>query len=261
MSVLFEIAKRTAERLAAEKEKVPLRSLLETISAARKPFRVLSAFDTPGVHVIAEIKRASPSQGAILEGADPVAVAGAYLEAGATMLSVLTEPDYFHGSPEFLARIRERYPEARLLMKDFIIDEYQIAQARRLGADAILLIASLLDGNKLQRLFLFATALGLTPLVEVHDEAEMARAIALGAYFIGVNNRNLSTLEVSLDVSRKLARLAPKQATLISESGLSSGDVLKELRGLGFKGFLVGTSLMKTGTPGPALAKLIREAA
>jgi len=226
----------------------------------RTPHPFVKSFQTNSPHVIAEIKRKSPSAGALAAGADPVKVAGEYLNNGATAISVLTEPDYFDGSLEFLAEIRKTYPQALLLMKDFIVDEYQLMEGRIAGADAALLILSLLDEEEFPRLLSFAKQIGLAVLVEVHDEAELARALEAGADLIGVNNRNLRTMDVSLDVSRTLAKKFTPQATFICESGIKSGAEVKELHALGFKGFLVGSSLMAGGAPGEALKKLKAEA-
>lgn len=226
----------------------------------RTPHEFVKAFRTGGPHVIAEIKRKSPSAGALALDADPVKVAGEYLANGATAISVLTEPDYFHGSLEFLSQIRRAYPQALLLMKDFIIDEYQLMEGRLAGADAALLILSLLDEEEFPRLLAFARSVGLSVLVEVHDEAELDRALKAGADLIGVNNRNLRTMEVSLDVSRALAKRFQRNAVFICESGIKSGAEVRDLHKLGFAGFLVGSSLMSGGKPGEALKQLKAEA-
>jgi indole-3-glycerol phosphate synthase len=189
-----------------------------------------------------------------------VVVAGQYAHAGAAAISVLTEPDFFDGSLDALARIRSAFPHVPLLMKDFIVDEYQLLQARAAGADACLLIAALLGEAELARLHALAKRLGLTPLVEIHDESELAVARRLGAELIGVNNRNLATFEVSLDVARRLAAAAWAGPVLIAESGIESSAEINELASLGYKGFLVGTSLMRGGLPGRALRALLEEA-
>lgn len=257
-TVLARIAERTVQRVRREKEKEPMRRLLELIAtSARAPRPVTPAFKRPGVSVIAEIKRASPSKGRIAPDADPVTVAKEYLDAGARMISVLTEPEFFLGHSSFLSAVRAAFPDALLLMKDFVMEEYQVAQARVLGADSVLLMASLLPPDRLERLLVFARAIDLTPLVEVHDEAELELAKRLGATFIGVNNRDLKTLDVSLDVSRRLAAAAPKGATLIAESGISGPREIRELIAAGYHGFLVGTSLMASGAPGHALRSLL----
>jgi indole-3-glycerol phosphate synthase len=255
-AVLDEIARFTVGRLADQKRALPPEKLLSEGTRRPQPFAAAFA-QGAGPHVIAEIKRSSPSEGKIAPDADPVEIAGQYLAAGATALSVLTEPGFFGGDVEFLARIRKAHPGARLLMKDFVLDEYQLAQARYFGADAILLIVAMLDPDALVRLYRAARALGLETLVEVHDEAELEAASGLGATLIGVNNRNLKTMQVDLATSERLAPRAPRGATLISESGLGTRADLERLSSKGFHGFLIGTSFMRTGKPGAALAKLL----
>jgi indole-3-glycerol phosphate synthase len=186
-----------------------------------------------------------------------VTVARTYLDAGAAAISVLTERHYFKGSPDNLRKVRTAFPDALILKKDFIVDEYQLLEARHEGADAVLLIAALLGAERLGRFHARAVDLGLTPLVEVHDESELAEAVATGAELIGINNRDLRTLGISLDVSRRLARLAPRGSLLITESGITRADELVEMRGLGFRGALVGSALMREADPGRALASLI----
>jgi indole-3-glycerol phosphate synthase len=254
-AVLTEIAEFTRKRVAEQKKALPHEKLL---SVKRQPKPFAPGFKEPGVHVIAEVKRASPSLGLIAPDADPVEVAREYLAAGARALSVLTEPQFFKGDVEFLARIRAEFPDALLLMKDFVLEEYQLAQARYFGADAVLLIVGMLEEEKLFELFAKARSLGLETLVEVHDESELEVATRLGARLIGVNNRNLNTMKVALETSEKLAPLAPKGSTLIAESGLSTRGDLERLGRAGFHGFLIGTAFMKSGEPGNALRRLLK---
>jgi indole-3-glycerol phosphate synthase len=195
-----------------------------------------------------------------LRGGNAVQIAGGYLQGGASALSILTEEDHFNGSLKYLQAIRARFPESFLLMKDFVIDEYQLAEAVVFGADCVLLIVALLDETKLKELYSRAVSFGLSVLVEVHDEAEMKVALELKAPMIGINNRNLKTLKISLDTSRNLARLAPKATVLICESGIEKASEISEMQQLGFSGFLIGTSLMKTSDPGKALSQLLTEA-
>jgi indole-3-glycerol phosphate synthase len=259
-TVLERIASRTIERVARRRREVPL---VKHLAATRgmAPVRSLRrALQADEPRFVAEVKRASPSAGPIAPSADPVVVAGQYLEQGAAAISILTEPDFFQGDPAFLSAVRRQFPQSCLLMKDFFVDEYQVAEARAIGADAILLIAALLDDAELAALYALARELGLSPLVEVHDESELDRAVALGARLVGVNNRDLRTLAVSLDVSRRLARRLPQGVTAVAESGLRSGIEVRELFTLGYRGFLVGSSLMETGDPGAALGRLRREA-
>ncbi len=263
--VLGRIAQRVRERVEAEKAdslaSAGLQRELES-PGRRRPRDFLPAFGPAGVArdrpaVIAEVKLASPSEGNIAAGADPVAVAGAYLGAGARALSVLTEPDFFKGSPAYLRAIRARYPDALLLMKDFVIDDHQLERAVVDGADAVLLIVALLGRAGTRSFLLRALGLGLTPLVEVHDRDELEIAAACGARLIGVNNRNLKTMEVTLETSLRLAPLAPEGAVLISESGIRTAEDIARLARAGYRGFLVGTGLMKTGDPGGALTRLM----
>ena len=210
--------------------------------------------------VIAEIKRASPSKGAIRNNVVPEELALAYFRGGAAAISVLTEEYYFHGSLDDLRAVREAVP-LPILRKDFIIDEFQLFETAEAGADALLLIAAILNDDQLS-LYRRITEdeLGMDALVEVHSLDEMRRAKRCGATLIGVNNRNLSTFEVSLDISLGLARETPAEAILISESGLNSGEDLRRLRAWGYRGFLIGEHLMRAADPSAALQSLIRSA-
>lgn len=256
MSVLEKIAASTRMRIERAKAEFPLARLNEMGNNRQRTLDFEAAFGAPGFHVIAEVKLRSPSAGILCAGADPVQSATDYSRNGAAAISVLTEPEFFGGSVELLPPIREKVG-LPLLMKDFFLDPYQFAQARAFGADAALLIVALL-GDRLAKMLDEAATQGLAALVEVHDEAELERALKLGARLIGVNNRNLNTLEVNLDVSRRLAGLAKdSKAILIAESGIDSKANLEELAALGYRGFLIGTSFMRTGHPGRALAELL----
>jgi len=258
--VLDKIAASTQRRVAAAKAALPAAALRERVSKVRVPHDFKAAFQSPGLHVIAEVKRASPSAGSLGKDLDPVAIAREYAAAGASAISVLTEPEFFSGDLEHLSAVRRKVMQP-LLMKDFVIDEYQLLQGRIFGADAVLLIAALLGEDKLRRLLDTAVELGLSALVEVHDAAELEAALSRGAKLIGVNNRNLKTLEVDLDVARRLAEQAEgRGAVLICESGLTRREELVELSGLGYNGFLIGTHLIRSGRPGEALAELLRGA-
>jgi indole-3-glycerol phosphate synthase len=208
------------------------------------------------VNVIAECKRRSPSRGLLRAGYDPVAQAIAYARGGAAAISVLTEPSFFDGALDHLAAVRAAV-DVPLLRKDFLVDEYQLLDAVAHGADAVLLIVSALDDPSLRQLHRRATGLGLAVLVEVHDEVELDRALAAGATIVGVNNRNLRTLEVDADVSARLAARMPPGVTAVSESGLSTRDELVRLRRLGYAAFLVGERLMVSPDPEGDLRRLI----
>jgi indole-3-glycerol phosphate synthase len=253
---LLTIAAKRRQRISEAKLDLPYETLLERAYASRQPFSVVPRFaETFGV--IAELKKASPTLGTISSSFNPSAIAGEYLQNGATMLSILTEPDYFQGDLATLAQVRANFPESVLLMKDFVLERYQVAQARAFGADAVLLIVALLSDDVLLDLFSFSASLGLTPLVEVHDEEDLERAIKIGAYFVGVNNRSLKTLEVDLATSHRLvSRLRPNMVA-ISESGISEGKDLQRLREAGYHGALIGTSLMSAPQPGTKLKELL----
>ena len=208
------------------------------------------------INVIAECKRRSPSRGVLRVAYEPVAIAKGYEQAGAAAISVLTEPGFFDGSLEHLARVREAV-SIPLLRKDFIIDDYQLLEARAAGADAILLIVAALDDRQLLSLSKAAHDLDLAALVEVHSVEECRRAIDAGAGIIGVNNRNLRTLEVDLNASREIAGVIPKSAIGISESGLKTPADLQLMRSLGYRAFLMGERFMIEPEPGAALAGLI----
>lgn len=211
------------------------------------PNRFSRAFvDKAKINIIAEIKRASPSKGIINDNFDVGEVAQSYQEFGATAISVLTEEDYFKGKIEDLITARN-LTDLPILRKDFVFDEFQVYEAALIGADAILLIVSMLEDNELQELYSLACDLGLDVLVETHNLEELVRAIALGSKIIGVNNRNLHNFEVSLDASRKLIKNKPNDCLFICESGLSKKEELTEMKELGFDGFLIGESLMKSG--------------
>ena len=258
MSILTEIAAKTRLRVAEQKQRIPFALLKETIARTeRAPLPFADLFRHEGLHVIAEIKRASPSLGFIAPDLDPIQVADAYLTAGARALSILTEPHYFKGDIAFLKAIREKYPAAPLLMKDFFLDAYQVAQARALGADAILVIVAMLGEEESGRLMQCAHELNLTPLVEVHDEDELAIAVRLKAPLIGINNRNLGDLSLSLETTRRLLAKMPDGITVICESGLKTREELLSMRKLGCHGFLIGTALMAGKQPGTALSALL----
>jgi indole-3-glycerol phosphate synthase len=202
--------------------------------------------------VIAECKRRSPSAGVLRRDYDPVALARAYESAGAAAVSVLTEPTFFDGALEHLTGVRDAV-EIPILRKDFVIDVYQVIEARAAGADAILLIVAALDDEALGRLMEEASRQGLAALVEIHDERELARAIAAGARVIGVNNRNLRTLGVDPGAAGRMVDLIPDDAIAVAESGLTSAEDLRRLRDAGYDAFLVGEALVRSADPAVAL--------
>jgi indole-3-glycerol phosphate synthase len=208
------------------------------------------------VNVIAECKRRSPSRGVLREAYEPEAIARGYAAAGAAAISVLTEPTFFDGALEHLIAVRG-VVTTPLLRKDFIVSEYQLLEARAVGADAALLIVGALTPAELKSLAAFANSLGLETLVEVHDAEELKIAIDSGARVVGVNNRNLRTLTVDVHASEALIARIPREVIAISESGLSKAEDLVRLGGLGYRGFLIGERFMASADPGAALRALI----
>jgi indole-3-glycerol phosphate synthase len=256
--LLEAIVAATRARVDAAIAREP-RSLLERRAAARQPnaaaFRERLS-RAASINVIAECKRRSPSRGVLRAAYEPVAIAVGYERAGAAAISVLTEPGFFDGSLEHLHSVRDAV-QVPLLRKDFIIDEYQLLEARAAGADAVLLIVAALTDDELARLSNAAAGLGLATLVEVHDVVECRRAVAAKASVIGVNNRNLRTLQVDLHASREVAAVVPSGAIAVSESGLKTSADLGAMKALGYHAFLIGERFMVEPDPGAALARMI----
>jgi indole-3-glycerol phosphate synthase len=208
------------------------------------------------VNVIAECKRRSPSKGVLAADYDPVRIAMQYEAGGAAAISVLTEPTFFDGALEHLAAVRAAVTRP-LIRKDFIVDDYQLFEARAAGADAVLLIVAALEQAELERLQRRAWELGLAALVEVHDEDELTRAVDAGARVIGVNNRNLHTLAVDVDGSYRLAGKIPRDVVGVSESGLKSREELERLAAAGYRAFLIGERFMTDPDPAAAIRLLL----
>ncbi|HEV8139837.1 MAG TPA: indole-3-glycerol phosphate synthase TrpC [Pyrinomonadaceae bacterium] len=258
MDFLSEIIEVKRQRVAAAKARLPMeRVRTEALARAKGPHRLVTALsDRSRPNIIAEFKRRSPSKGKINEHAEPETVAAMYESGGAAAISVLTEEDYFDGSLHDLRKIRLT-TSLPILRKDFIFDEYQVYETAVAHADALLLIVAALNDETLMRLRTIAEdELGLDALVEVHTKPELDRALHCGARLIGVNNRNLHTFEVSTDTSTFLARDAPPDAILISESGLTPEEVHR-LRRVGYQGFLVGEAFMRAADPIQAVRDFI----
>ena len=255
MTILDTIVAHKWTEIAAAKAAVP-EADLEWRAVSVPPARDFTgALLRPGMRVIAEVKKASPSAGVIRPDFDPAAIARAYERAGADALSVLTDERFFQGRLPHLTAARDatRLP---VLRKEFVLDPYQLVEARAAGADAVLLIAEILPGERLKTLFDQATALGLHVLVELHDAHQLPRVIDCGATLIGINNRDLRTFHTTLDHTLELLPKVPPGRAVISESGIKTSTDLKRLEAAGVKGVLVGESLMRAADVGAALTDL-----
>ncbi|MGE0550376.1 MAG: indole-3-glycerol phosphate synthase TrpC [Kofleriaceae bacterium] len=258
MSVLDRILRAKAVEVAAAKQRRSLAALEANIQRGESLRGLSRALSRPAgtpVRVLAEVKRASPSAGAIRPGADPAEVAAEYAEAGASAISVLTDREFFDGRLEFLAQCRARV-SVPLLRKDFIIDSYQLAEARAAGADAVLLIVAALSPDQLAELLAAATSYGLDALVEVHDRHEAEVALAAGTTLLGINHRNLKTLEIDMSLTPAIAPEVPAGVVLVAESGIRTADDITQLGAAGAHAVLVGEHLMRAASPGAALRAL-----
>jgi indole-3-glycerol phosphate synthase len=245
---LSRILAHKAEEVARQRAKLPLAALEERIGRAPAPRDFAAALRrAPTTALIAEVKKASPSRGVLLESFDHLALARAYIAGGAAAISVLTDVRFFQGSLKYLEAIRQLPDAPPVLRKDFIIDPYQVYEARAYGADALLLIVAALGDGELRELLALSAELGMQALVEVHTAGEMERALALGAPALGVNNRDLHTFAVSLETTAALARMLPSgpgRPALVSESGIFTPAHVAQVRGYGADAVLVGESLV-----------------
>ena len=257
--ILARILTTKAEEVIAAQVDRPLETLARDARDADPPRGFAAAIRdriaAGRAAVIAEIKRASPSKGVLRPQFDPAAIAASYARAGATCLSVLTDRPFFQGAPEFLVEARAACAMPAL-RKEFIIDEYQVVESRALGADAILLIVAALDDARLAALEACAVDLGMDVLVEVHDAAELDRALKLSTPLIGINNRNLRTFNVSLHTTLELLPRIPKDRIVVTESGIVAQRDVAQMRRHGVNAFLVGEAFMRAPDPGAALTAL-----
>ena len=258
--ILERIAAHVRGSLESRRRELPVTALMERVHyhEPRRGFR--EALSRPARHVIAEVKRASPSQGVIREDFDPVGIATRYQTGGATALSVVTEERFFDGSLLYLSEIREKVA-LPLLRKDFVLDPYHLVEARGFGADAVLLIAAMLDDGAMESLHAEARSLGLDVLVEVHSERELDTALRIGASIIGINNRDLRTFEVDLAVAESLLPRIPPDVLAVCESGIKDVAHVERIEAAGGRVFLVGETLMRAPDPGVKLAELLGTAA
>jgi indole-3-glycerol phosphate synthase len=259
-TILEKIVETKRNRVAAAKEAADKEELIakaRNTHALSEPHRFRAALsDRRKINIIAEFKRASPSKGIIDDGLNPADVARIYESGGAVAISVLTEEDHFKGSLDDLRAVRGAV-ELPILRKDFIFDPFQVYEAAAAGADAILLIAAMLDDSQLYDLEILAEdELGLDVIIEVHTLEELKRFKNSGAKLIGVNNRDLHSFNVSLDVSRELVEHAPPGSLLIAESGIDNRKDIQELKELGYSAFLIGETLMRSGEPAADLRRL-----
>ena len=260
MDILTEIVAHKRIELEAFKAEKPLSVIAKEVENMldTKPASMRQALMTSDSGIIAEFKRKSPSKGWIKEEGKAEEIPLSYQQNGAAALSILTDQHYFGGEDEFIVKARKSGVTIPVLYKNFVIDEYQLFQARLCGASAALLIAACLSKKECAMLMTRAHELGLEVLLEMHSEPELEYA-ETGADMCGINNRNLGTFITNVENSYRLAELLPKEACKVSESGISNPHTVKELRQAGFNGFLIGENFMKTPNPGEALRTFVRE--
>jgi len=255
-TVLDRILEARLAEVEHRKKVLPQTALKYGVAAATPLRDFTAALTRPGLNVLAELKPASPSRGIIRDPFDPVALATSLESAGAVALSVLTEGEFFRGTLKNLRDARKAI-QIPVLRKDFIFDPWQVWETRANDADSFLLIVAALTDNQLAELLALGREIKMEPVVEVHTPAELDRALAAGAKIIGVNNRNLKTLDVRVETSFELIEKIPDECIAVSESGISSHDEIVKLRAAGFDAFLIGTSLMLAPDPAAALSSLL----
>ena len=258
MSILTKIIENKKQEVAVRKIAQPIAALEMKPYFSRKTYSLVHQIRgsaTPGI--ISEFKRKSPSKGIINDWSSVEDVAHDYVKAGVSGLSILTDQDYFGGSITDLQTVRE-HQSCPVLLKDFMIDEYQIIEAKAMGADVILLIAAALSARELTALGALAKSLDLEVLLEVHNESELEKSLNPHIDLLGVNNRNLSTFETSVTVSKSLSALIPNDFVKVSESGIDDPNVVVDLMGYGYEGFLIGECFMKTRDPGKYCSEFIK---
>ncbi|SHI55887.1 indole-3-glycerol phosphate synthase [Butyrivibrio fibrisolvens DSM 3071] len=270
--ILDDLVAATSKRLEVEKSQISPEKMKEMALEIRerelkdtagdaskdKDFIFKRNLQGPGIHFICEVKKASPSKGIIAEDFPYIDIAKEYEKIGADAISVLTEPDYFKGNIEYIKDILDAGVTTPLLRKDFTIDEYMIYQAKVYGASAILLICAILDDERLKAYHELATSLGLSAIVETHDEDEVKRALAIGAEIVGVNNRNLKDFTVDLGNSIRLRKLVPQDKIFVAESGIKTEEDMIKLRDAGVNAVLIGETFMRSDDKGGMIQRLKR---
>jgi indole-3-glycerol phosphate synthase len=257
--ILKTILAKKFEEVAKRQQRMSISDLQDIAQGVEKPRGFYQALQSKVNHhkpaIIAEIKKASPSQGVIRENFEPIAIAQEYAMSGASCLSILTDKEFFQGSEAYLQMVRERCP-LPVLRKDFMVDVYQIYESRALGADCILLIVAALEDTLMQELAQLAKQLGMDVLVEVHDAAEMERALQLETPLIGVNNRDLRTFNTSLQTTLDLKAQVPAERLMVTESGIHQPEDVKLMQDNGIHAFLVGEAFMRAERPGQKMREL-----
>lgn len=257
MHILDRIMAGKVPEVELKKRSLPVSALKELISQRQAPLDFARALEGDRLRLIAEVKRASPSRGVLCPDFDPVKLAKTYAQAGAAAISVVTEAKHFQGSLEHLEAVRQEVG-IPLLRKDFIFDPYQVYESAAFGADAILLIAAILNSDQLEELLALSRRLGLSCLVEVHNENEVDKVLLAGAEIIGINNRDLVTFTVDINTTRRLRPLIPGGCTVVSESGLKNRDDMKKMREWGVNAVLVGEALVTAGNIPAKIEELMR---
>ncbi|MFT5216187.1 MAG: indole-3-glycerol phosphate synthase [Glaciecola sp.] len=258
MNILDKIVRDKLKEVSLKKELIPMHILEKTPLFDRKTISLAQKLRNSSTGIIAEFKRRSPSKSVINETANIDDVAIGYEQAGVCGMSVLTDEIYFGGTLDDLIIARQSC-NLPILRKEFIIDEYQLLEAKAFGADAILLIAAILTRDEIKQFSEFAKSLQLDVLLEVHNEEELHKSIMPSLDMLGVNNRNLKTFEVSLETSKALSKIIPDDFVKASESGISSVEAIKELQPFGYQGFLIGENFMKTDNPGASATEFINK--
>lgn len=256
--ILDDLVAATKRRLQREKELISVDDMKAKAAAAptKDPQAVYDRFNAPGIHLIGEVKKASPSKGLIADQFPYLEIAKDYDQHGVSAISVLTEPDYFKGDIRYLQEIAANV-SVPVLRKDFVIDSYMLYQAKAAGASIVLLIVAILSDQQLKDYFKLAHELGLAALVEAHDEQELKRAVNVGAKLIGVNNRDLRTFDVSLNNSIKLRKLVPNNIAFVAESGIHTRDDVKVMEANHMNGILIGEALMTAPDKAEKITQLL----